>query len=397
MASTSVIAKRFFDALARRDIDAAVACWKPGGVDRVIGQPGLVAPEGISAYFHELFEAFPDFSFEVIDTTTQRERCSVRWRATGTFSGPGRFQGFTPNGERIAIEGCDVLEVVADQIVGNTVYMDSGDVARQLGFLPPAGSRAEGQLTALANARTLGRRVLNGAEPEAIAAGVWLVRGGVGRRMNVYLIEDGGGVVVFDAGSRQMQQVIRSAAVRLGGINRIVLGHVDCDHRGGAAGLEAPVYCHPLERSAARSSSPYRDYWNLSLLSTWARPFYPRLLASWDGGALDVAGSVEEGDDVAGFRVLHLPGHAPGLIALYREEDGLALVSDLVYTLNPETGIGRDAQVPHPAFNLDTNQARESIRRLATMRPKVVWPGHAKPVAGDDVELQLQRAASAAV
>ncbi len=397
MASSSVIAKRFFDALAQRDIDAAVACWKPGGTDRVIGQPELVAPEGISAYFTELFEAFPDFSFEVIDTTTQRERCSVRWRATGTFSGPGRFQGFAPNGERIAIEGCDVLEVAGDQIVANTVYLDSGEVARQLGFLPAAGSKAEGRLTTLANARTFGRRALNGAEPEAIAAGVWLVRGGVGRRMNVYLIEDEGGVTVFDAGSRQMQHVIRAAAVRLGGIRRIVLSHADCDHRGGAAGLDAPLYCHPLERSAVASPSPYRDYWNLSLPSTWARPIYPRLLASWDGGALEVAGTVEEGDDVAGFRVLHLPGHAPGLISLYREEDGLALVSDLIYTVNPETGIGLDAQVPHPAFNLDTNQARESIRRLAAMRPKVVWSGHAKPVAGDDVELQLQRAASAAV
>ena len=117
----------------------------------------------------------------------------------------------------------------------------------------------------------------------------------------------------------------------------------------------------------------------------------------WDGGALELAGYVEEGEEIAGFSVLHLPGHAPGLIGLYRAEDSLALVSDCFYTLNPETGIGNAAHVPHPAFNLDTNQARESIRRLATLGPKVVWPGHAKPVSGQDVELQLQRAASAAV
>jgi glyoxylase-like metal-dependent hydrolase (beta-lactamase superfamily II) len=194
-----------------------------------------------------------------------------------------------------------------------------------------------------------------------------------------------------------MSTAIRAAAVRFGGIRRIVLGHADCDHRGGAAALDAPIYCHALDRSAAESGSPYRDYWNLSLLSAWARPVYPRLLASWDGGAVPITGTLAEGDEVAGFRVLHMPGHAPGLITLYREEDGLALVSDLLYTLNPETGIGNAAHVPHPAFNLDTNQARESIRRLAAMRPKAVWAGHAKPVAGDDVELQLQRAASAAV
>lgn len=398
MASSSVIAKRYFDALSQRDVDAAVALWKPGGLDRLIGQGELIAPDGVRDYFTELFEAFPDFSFELIDTTTQRQRCSVRWRATATFVGPGSFQGFAPNAQRIAIEGCDVLEVVEDRIVANTAYVGGSEVARQLGFLPPAGSKAERRLTALANARTFASRAVYGAEPEAIAAGVWLLRGGgPGRRMNVYLLEDEGGVTVFDAGTRQMSGAIRSAAVGLGGIRRIVLGHADCDHRGGAAGLDAPVYCHPLERSAAQSPSPYRDYWNLSLLSSWARPLYPRLLASWDGGALEVAGTVENGDEIAGFRVLHLPGHAPGLICLYRDEDGVALVSDLLYTLNPETGIGNPAHVPHPAFNLDTNQARESIRTLAAIGPRVVWAGHAKPVSGADVELQLQRAASAAV
>jgi glyoxylase-like metal-dependent hydrolase (beta-lactamase superfamily II)/predicted ester cyclase len=398
MASSSVIAKQYFDALSQRDVDAAVACWKPGGLERLIGQGELTAPDGVREYFESLFAAFPDWVFEVIDTTTQRQRCSVRWRATATFSGPGRFQGFAPNGERIAIEGCDVVEVVDDLIVANTAYVDGSEVARQLGFLPPAGSKAEGRLTALANGRTLAQRALYGAEPEAIAAGVWVLRGGgLGRHMSVYLIEDDGGVTVFDSGNRQMSTAIRSAAVRFGGIRRIVLGHADCDHRGGAAGLDAPVYCHPLERSAVESPSPYRDYWNLSLLRAWARPIYPRLLASWDGGALQVSGTLEEGDAVAGFRVLHMPGHAPGLITLYREEDGLALVSDLLYTLNPETGIGNAAHVPHPAFNLDTNQAREAIRRLAEIGPKVVWAGHAKPVSGDDVELQLQRAASAAV
>src|SRR5579875_825964 len=105
MASSSVIARRYFDALAKRDLDAAVACWKPGGVERLIGQGDLTAPEGVRDYFAGLFAAFPDFRFEVIDTTTQRQRCSVRWRATATFVGPGRFQGFMPNGRRIAIEG----------------------------------------------------------------------------------------------------------------------------------------------------------------------------------------------------------------------------------------------------------------------------------------------------
>jgi glyoxylase-like metal-dependent hydrolase (beta-lactamase superfamily II) len=108
-----------------------------------------------------------------------------------------------------------------------------------------------------------------------------------------------------------------------------------------------------------------------------------------------VAGTVSEGDEVAGFEVLELPGHAPGLIGLYRRDDGLALVSDCIYTLDPQTGRKGRARVPHPAFDADLEQARESIRKLAALEPSAVWAGHADPVTGD-VRAQLERAASAA-
>src|SRR6202000_947968 len=65
----------------------------------------------------------------------------------------------------------------------------------------------------------------------------------------------------------------------------------------------------------------------LSLLEVApVRWIYPMLLRRWHGGAVKVAGTVAEGDEVAGFRVLHFPGHAPGLIGLWRESDRLARV-----------------------------------------------------------------------
>ena len=86
-----------------------MACWAPGGVDRLVGQQELTAPDGVRQYFRDLFAAFPDFRFEVLDTTAARGRVAVRWRARGTFAGPGAFQGFAPNGARVELEGCDVL------------------------------------------------------------------------------------------------------------------------------------------------------------------------------------------------------------------------------------------------------------------------------------------------
>lgn len=397
MASTTDVAKRYFEALAAHDLDAAVACWEPGGVDRLVGQQDLVAPDGIRGYFSELFAAFPDFGFEILDTTTYRSRCAVRWRVRATFAGPGRFQGLAANGARLDIEGCDVVTVQDDKIRSNHAYIDSGAIARQLGVLPPVGSRTEARLTRLANARSRLVSWFHGSGPEPIADGVWIVRGGFPiKTMNVYLVADDGGVTVFDAGISDMAPAVQSAGARLGGIKRVVLGHADADHRGAAAGLAAPVYCHPAERVAAESPDSFRDYWDMSKLAPHGRALLSRLIPQWDGGALAVAGTVKEGEEIAGFRVVDLPGHAPGLIGLFRESDRLALVSDCFYTLDPQTGIKGAARVPHPAFNIDTEQARSSIRKLAALEPTAAWAGHADPVTGE-VVAQLQRAAGASL
>ncbi len=390
MASSSVIARRYFDAIAVRDFDAAHACWADAAAPADVA--GGAADDELTIRFAELFAAFPDLRLTLADTTTQRERCVLRWRATGTFLGPGRIQAFAPNGAQISIEGCNVLAVAQDRIVAGDFFLDGAELLQQLRIVPAPRS-----IAALANARTVAERMLFGVKPEAIAAGVWVLRGGIPRVTNVFLIEDEGGVTVFDSGPRQMTRAIRAAAASLGGVRQVVLGNADCDHRGGAAGLAAPVYCHPLERTAAESQSSYRDYWDLGLLHGWARPVFTRLPRIWDGGVLSIAGTMQEGDEVAGFSVIDLPGHAPGQIGLYRAQDGLALVSDCVQTIAAETGLRGPATIPPPAFNLDTAQARESVRRLAALPLRAVWGGHGRPVTGEDLELQLQRAAAVAV
>jgi glyoxylase-like metal-dependent hydrolase (beta-lactamase superfamily II) len=289
------------------------------------------------------------------------------------------------------MEGCDVLTVTDGKIERLEAYVDSGDVARQLGVLPPAGSPSEARLTQLANARTRALSWIRGSDAERIAEGVWLLRGGIPRVMNVYLLEDEGGVTVFDAGISDMAAPLAAAAARLGGIKRVVLGHADADHRGAAPALNAPVYCHPAERAAAESADSYRDYWDRSKLDTRGRTVLWRLIATWDGGAVKVAGTLTDGDEVAGFRVVELPGHAPGLIGLFRESDRLALVSDTLYTLDTHGRRG-PPHVPHPAFNQDTKRARASIRKLAALEPSTVWAGHTDPVTSD-VGAQLARAA----
>src|SRR6188768_1562103 len=175
---------------------------------------------------------------------------------------------------------------------------------------------------------------------ENVVDGVWLLRGDARKAMNIYFLEDGDGVVQFDAGTKAMVKQNKAAAEQLGGVKRIVLGHAHADHRGTAPSMGVPVLCHPDEVGEAEDDDWSWPYLDLSQLPAPARWIYPLLLRRWDGGAVKIDGTVTEGDEVAGFRVLHFPGHAPGLIGLWRESDRVAIVSDVVYLMD-STKLGR--------------------------------------------------------
>src|SRR6478672_6195913 len=231
---------------------------------------------------------------------------------------------------------------------------------------------------------------------EKVADGVWLLRGDTRKAMNIYFLEDGDGVVQFDAGTKAMVKKARAAAAQLGGLKRVVLGHAHADHRGTAPSMGVPVFCHPDEVADAESDAAIAPYMEISELPAPARWLYPLLLRRWDGGAVKIAGTVSEGDEVAGFRVIHFPGHAPGQIGLWRESDRVAIVSDVVYLIDsarlkplPEG----EASVPHPAWAWNHAKAKESVRRLAAMEPRIVCAGHERPLRGENLRATLESAA----
>jgi glyoxylase-like metal-dependent hydrolase (beta-lactamase superfamily II)/predicted ester cyclase len=385
------IARQYFEAINARDLDRAVAMWAPGGREHVRGQVDVSAPEGVRVFIGGMLRAFPDLHFEILRTTTEGDHCGVQWRLSGTFAGPDSFNGVTPTGDLVALEGLDLLTVANGSIQSNDAFTDTMTFPRQIGMMPPLGSRTEQRLMSAFNARTHLKDIGVG-EAELVAAGVWVLQGRPGR-CNVYLIEDEGGVTLFDAGARTMTRALARAGARLGGIRRVILGHGHTDHRGAAPGLGAPVLCHPEEVQDAQGSGGFR-YWpnDLAGLPSPQRQIH-RLLhrMAWDGGPVKISETIEDGDEIAGFEVVHIPGHAPGLIALWRESDRLALVSDCFYTLDI-WGRGSEPHLPSDTYNFDTEQARQSLRKLAALEPAAAWPGHAKPVTGD-VRTKLEQAA----
>ena len=275
------------------------------------------------------------------------------------------------------LEGVDVLTVRDGLIHANDAFTDTMAIPRQIGMMPPLGSPTEQRMTGAFNVKTRVNDGLTGAEAKLVAEGVWVVQGQPGR-CNVYLIEDDGGVTLFDAGARTMVRAVAAAGARLGGIRRVVLSHGHTDHRGTAPALGAPVLCHPDDVQDAEGSGGFR-YWPKDLvgLPTPQRQVQRVLNRyAWDGGPVKIAGTLEEGDEVAGFRVIHLPGHAPGLIGLWRESDRLALTSDTFYTLEmwgrdcPPSVPVRRLQLRHRAGPREHPQARgaRAGRRVAGPR-----------------------------
>jgi hydroxyacylglutathione hydrolase len=87
---------------------------------------------------------------------------------------------------------------------------------------------------------------------------------------------------------------------------------------------------------------------------------------------------------------VHLPGHAPGQIGLWRESDRLCLCSDTIYLTDSTRPLGHHPGVypPHPVFDQDPEQTIASVRKLAALEPAVVAPGHMGPLRGEPAELR---------
>lgn len=158
--SAKQVATAYFDAIAARDPEAMVECWAPGGHDHFYGMTTVRAPDGLRDYFGNMFAAFPDFQMRVVDMVAYGEKAAVRWRATGTFTGDVKFEGLSPTGARIDIEGLDLLTIRDGLIRENHAYTNATEMARQLGAMPPAGSLGERAMLGAVNARTVAREQL---------------------------------------------------------------------------------------------------------------------------------------------------------------------------------------------------------------------------------------------
>jgi steroid delta-isomerase-like uncharacterized protein len=101
--------------------------------------------EEVKELMRAAWTAFPDLRFTPgpFWLDPHEDSMSFAWRMEGTHSGPLDPPGFAPTGRRIDVDGIDVCDFEDGRVARYRAYYDMAELARQLGVMPPPGSRGE--------------------------------------------------------------------------------------------------------------------------------------------------------------------------------------------------------------------------------------------------------------
>ena len=120
--------------------------------DPVLPQPARGRAE-VRAFMEMSWAAFPDLRFGEPDPPLLAEagdQVAWAWRMRGTFDGePMDPPGFAPTGRAMDVVGIDQWLMRDGRIAHYRAFYDMTTVARQLGIMPPQGSRAEQGMVAV--------------------------------------------------------------------------------------------------------------------------------------------------------------------------------------------------------------------------------------------------------
>ena len=225
--------------------------------------------------------------------------------------------------------------------------------------------------------------------------------------VNICLVgnSDSDHFVLVDAGMPDSADEIITATEERFGENRrpkaIILTHGHFDHVGAIIELvnkwEVPVYAHEQELPylTGQKSYPDPDPTVEGGMVAKMSPIFPNEPINL-GNHIEKLPSDGSIPYMSDFRWIHTPGHTPGHVSFFRENDGVLIAGDAFVTVKQESlykVLTQELEISGPPRYLtpDWDAAWESVKTLETLHPSVAVTGHGLPMSGELLTTSLQK------
>ncbi len=209
-----------------------------------------------------------------------------------------------------------------------------------------------------------------------IASNVFLLDGGRGSR---FLVDTG-----HFAERPALLLELRRRGLRPSDLTGVLLTHRHSDHAGNARFLQkhgVRVYAHRADADVLARKTPAPK------LPADAGTLLARTLARFENvlpaPSLVVDRALEDGDEVHGLEVHHVPGHTEGSVFYRHPPTGALLTGDTLLTAVPMIA-PRGLSLPYPTFTDDLGEALGSLYRFHAkgMKYDALLAGHGLPLLG---------------
>jgi len=193
--------------------------------------------------------------------------------------------------------------------------------------------------------------------------------------VNCYIVKTDGGFVLIDTGASnrrsKLEEELENAGCKPGDLKLIILTHGDFDHTGNAAYLRRKFGARiAMHRDDAGMLERGDIFWNRKSGNFLIRAVASFLFRFGKSQRCSPDLYLEDGDDLSDYgfdaRVLYIPGHSKGSIAILTADGALFCGDLLEYKGRPVLNNIID----------DRAAAQASFERLRGLKVNTVYPGH---------------------
>ena len=172
-----------------------------------------------------------------------------------------------------------------------------------------------------------------------------------------------------------LENYVLNAGYNMMNVRRIILTHLHIDHAQAANEIRkrtgAKIYSHWIEAGYLAHNPPYNGPPTIQAITDVLKKSglsveeLTKEFGSMELEPIIVDEQVSDGDTIGSIKVIHTPGHTPGHISLYYDEDRILFGADTIY----KHVFGAEGMyISPPIVSIDPVTATVSAQRLSKIK-----------------------------